>query len=101
MHTARDALRMEEGFHLAPVCCMEEEEEAKAQLVLHVWRRLERTCPQGYLAGAACRDYTALGLRHISILHLLRSDSEQGRVQDTATSPDSPPAQDMSPHISP
>lgn len=99
-HMAGDALGTEGGIHLVPGCCMEVE-EAKAQLVLHVRRRPERTCPWGYLAGAACRDYTALGHWLISILCLHRSDSEQGQAQDTAVSPDNPRVQDMSPHVSP
>lgn len=98
MYVAREALGMKGGIHLAPACCME---EAKAQLVLHVRRRPDRTCSQGYLAGSACRDYMALGHRHIGIPRLHRHDSEQGRAQDTAASPDNPPAQDTSPNISP
>lgn len=96
MHMARDALGMDGRTHLAPGCPMEMQ-EAEAPLVLHIRRRLERTCPQGYLAGAACWDYMALG--HISVLRLHRSDSQQGWARDASASPENPPTQNMSPHI--
>lgn len=80
---------------MAPVCFMDTE-DIKAQRVLQVKRRPERTCPQGYLVCAACRDYTAPGHQHISILCLHRSDSGQGRAPEAA-SPDNPHAPDMSP----
>lgn len=63
----------------------------------------QRTCPGASTstpAGAACRDRTALGRLHISILHHHWGDSKQGWVQDTAMS-DKPPAQDTSSHICP
>lgn len=99
MHTAGAGLGMEEGIHLAPGCCMEME-EAMAPLELHI-RRLERTCPWGCLAGAACRDYMAPQNWHKGILCLHRSDSEQGQATDAPASPNNPPAQDMTPHVSP